>query len=163
MRTTLEEADFVLIPQDPADYKHVFHCKLQRAGSAELSAFYADTERPDYRVRMVLHDVGGVRLLLLERLEEHAAPGTPLILPRPFHGATEEMAWNAVQEDKVPRPVAGPLRFSLRKLLDSSPNSFWEGYGPYPHTIRVKNGARSGPIASYRLGADSYAPQRMPS
>ncbi len=112
---------------------------------------------------MVLHDVQGVRLLLLERLEDHAAPGTPFILPRPFHGSTEEMAWNGVPEDKAPRIAEGPHHYSLGSLLDGSPNSFWEGYGPYPYTLRVQHRGGSIPVACYSLRADQYAPERMPT
>jgi hypothetical protein len=163
LRATLEEADFVLVPQNPADYYYMMESRLQRHGDTELSSFYAATDRPDYRVRMVLHDVKGIRLLLLERLEEHAAPGTPGILPRPLHGLIEEGLLTGVMDDKASTLAEVPRYNSLRMLLDGNPKSFWETCGPFPQTVRVENCHNSSPVVSYRLGADAYTPERMPT
>lgn len=68
LRKTMQEADFVIIPEDLRNYALLYPCSLQRYGAREMADFLDSPDCPAYAIREIMHDRGGCRLLLLQRL-----------------------------------------------------------------------------------------------
>jgi len=108
---TMQEADFVIIPEDLQNYAIFFPCPLQRHGAKEMEAFLNSPDCPRYAIRETLNDCGyglmrdcnpprslgldckgdsGPRLLLLERLQPEDSSEGCRLLPRPYRGGTRD-------------------------------------------------------------------------
>jgi hypothetical protein len=84
LRKTMQEADFVIIPEDLGNYALLYPCSLQRHGAKEMADFLNSPDCPTYVIRESMHDRGGCRLLLLQRLNPDDSTENCVLLPRPY-------------------------------------------------------------------------------
>lgn len=156
IKKTFEDADFVIIPEFSNYYfKQEPYPLYQR--SDDLANYLNSPESPKFVVRMVLHEPGGVRLLLLQRAEDALLEGArdyeQFRLPYGPSTILDTKNYASVMSDKFETIVAD-VPFSWKSALDNNTDTFWEENGSYPHWIQVKY---RGPVI-----INKYALQAVP-
>ena len=106
LKDTFEKADFFILPEFSDSYfKYEPYPLFQR--SDDIMNYLNSPESPQFAVRMVLHEAGGVRLLLLQKEAEAINEGAafePLELPYGPSSSSGKSEYGFVPSDKSGEP-----------------------------------------------------------
>ncbi len=103
LRNTFERSDYIIIPEFSDYYfKQEPYPLFQR--SDDVVNYLNSPESPRFAVRMVLHDAGGIRLLLIQKEKDALRDGKPfelLKLPYGPSSSSSKSEYSSVPSDKL--------------------------------------------------------------
>src|SRR3989338_7270536 len=167
-----EEAGFIIIPEY-LDYYGPQNPYAFFQFRDEIQNYLNSPESPRFVVRMILHDFGNQRLLILQRESEAGGLGAPFplpygliseSLPHDFKGVPEIVNQTIPFSTNIRIKASNQTGdYDARWAFDGSTNqgSFWEITGEYPFWVRLDFGKKQ-KILSYSLAAGEVA-ERMPT
>jgi hypothetical protein len=141
IKKAFEEADFIIIPESTEYYfENEPYPLYKQKGDCGIEHYLNSSENPGFVVRMVLHEPGNVRLLMLQKakdaLEEGIANAEPLKLPYGSSNVSKSSEYLLAISDKC-ETMAKDIPFGWRNALDNNTDTYWEESGSYPHSIQV--------------------------
>jgi hypothetical protein len=166
LRKLMLKSDYIMIPEDIKNFQFMMGQPGLANRREELAKFLNSPESPRYGVKMILHDYYDTRLLLLERLKFGGNPNHLDLLQLPYGDKNAERAnlYPRATQDTF-REIISINQFAPGNLSSSSPDTFWETNGNYPHVIQLRF-IRPKKVEKYSFKVGTYVPEainRMPT